>query len=95
MQAKQEARTLSPRYAHAETALFATSIGASSKSIPFLTSPEHGEVFSLFTTMSSTISTTARYESMANCSARLFYLVKVLPDTGSTSTNFVGDKIAG
>ena len=96
--------------------------------------------------MSSTISSTASYESMANCSARPFELpkkskkstlgiqvpldddpslthivaaadatadstmhreyvidtniskyrvVKVIPDTGSTSSNFVVDKIAG
>ena len=56
VQAKQEARILSPRYAQAETALIATSIGACFKSIPTLTSPEHGEVFSLLPTMSSTIS---------------------------------------
>jgi hypothetical protein len=96
--------------------------------------------------MSSTISSTASYESMANCSARPLELpkksekstlgiqvpldddpslthmvvaadatadrtmhrenvidtniskcrvVRVLPDTGSTSCNFVGDKLAG
>jgi len=76
VQAKQEARTLSPRYAQAETVPIATSIGACSKSTPILTSAEHGEVFRLLPTMSSTISSTARYGSMANCSARPFELPK-------------------